>query len=114
MAAGRQNHLLYVSDRNSGRHFLTDSGAFSSVFPASSRDRRFPSAGVVFTAANGTNIKKYGSRAMSLDFGFGRFNWTFTLTDVNQPILGADFFTHFGLLIDLRSRALSMPNPSSQ
>ena len=33
--------------------------------------------------------------------GFRKFNWYFVLADVNRPILGADFFCSYHLLIDV-------------
>ena len=30
-----------------------------------------------------------------------RFTWSFLLSDVAMPIIGADFLRHFGLLVDL-------------
>ena len=59
-------------------------------------------------AANSTEIKTYGQRLLTLDLGLRRqFSWAFILADVQRPIIGIDFLTHFGLLVDLRRRQLS-------
>ncbi|GIX96543.1 retrovirus-related Pol polyprotein from transposon 297 [Caerostris darwini] len=52
-------------------------------------------------AAYGTAIPTYGKRLLKLDLGLGReFNWPFIIAIVSQPIIGADFLRHFGLLVD--------------
>lgn len=57
-------------------------------------------------AANGTAIRTYGTKLVTVDFGLRRrLNWTFTVADVSH-ILGADFLCHFNLLPDLRGRKL--------
>jgi hypothetical protein len=38
---------------------------------------------------------------MSLCFHGRHFNWTFLLANVQLPMLGADFFRHFRLVVDL-------------
>ena len=53
-------------------------------------------------AANGSVISTYGHITIRLDLGLRRdFTWRFVIADVTTPILGADFFKHFGLLVDL-------------
>ena len=37
------------------------------------------------------------------------FEWTFYVAAVTQPILGADFLRHFGLLVDIKGRKLLDP-----
>ena len=54
-------------------------------------------------AANGSSIAVYGTRSLSLNFGFGRiFQWTFHIASVRHPILGADFLSHYGLTVDCK------------
>lgn len=58
-------------------------------------------------AANGTVIDTYGLKTLILDFKLRRpFRWSFILANVSQPILGADFLTHYKLLVDLSNRKL--------
>jgi len=121
LAAGNKDFLLRVQDRNSGRRFLIDTGAEISVLPASSHDLRYANRGEPLVAANGTAIKSYGQRTLPLQLGSLRLNWSFTVADVSQPILGADFLRANSLLVDLRGGRLvhsntyaSIPAPTSQ
>lgn len=58
-------------------------------------------------AANGSPIKTYGQKVISVDLGLRkRFTWPFVLADVQKPIIGADFLEKFGLLVDLKDRCL--------
>lgn len=42
-----------------------------------------------------------GTQLMTLNLGLRRvFKWKFCIADVSHPILGADFLSHFGLLVD--------------
>lgn len=34
------------------------------------------------------------------------FSWTFVITDISIPIIGADFLEHFGLMVDLKGARL--------
>ena len=60
-------------------------------------------------AANGTSISTYGSRKLPLAFPGLKTSHTFLLADVPRPILGSDFFSRVGLLIDLKGRRLVRP-----
>lgn len=45
---------------------------------------------------------------MSLSIGLRReYTWTFTIADVELPIIGADFLAHFDLSVELSSRTLT-------
>ena len=58
-------------------------------------------------AANNTTINTYGNSKRVGNVGLKReYPWTFIVADVQQPIIGADFFIHYNLLVDLRSRCL--------
>lgn len=82
--------------------FLVDTGADISVMPPSTNSKIKPSNSCLF-AANGTKINTYGEKRISLNFGLRRsLQWTFTVADVNCPIIGADFLRNFGLLVDMR------------
>jgi hypothetical protein len=43
---------------------------------------------------------------MTMTFGGKSFSWSFLLAAVDFPILGADFLSHFGLLVDLQKGSL--------
>ena len=62
---------------------------------------------LVLQAANKTPIRTFGQRSLTLRLGLRRtFPWIFVLADVSQPIIGADFLRHFGLMVDLRAHQL--------
>ncbi len=80
-----------------------------SVIPPPRRCRLQPSH-FSLQAANSTPITTYGQRSLTLDLGLRRrFQWVFILADVQSPILGADFLSHFGLAVDLKHQRLIDP-----
>ncbi|HIC30532.1 MAG TPA: hypothetical protein EYO76_01310, partial [Flavobacteriaceae bacterium] len=60
-------------------------------------------------AANKTRIQTFGTRQCKVQFGQRQFSVNFTLADVAQPLLGADFFDDEGLCIDVKGRRLIDP-----
>jgi hypothetical protein len=58
-------------------------------------------------AANGTTIPTYGLLPLSLNLRLRReFAWRFVVAIVTQPLIGADFLSHYGLLVDCRNSRL--------
>ncbi|XP_075990207.1 uncharacterized protein LOC142985849 [Anticarsia gemmatalis] len=58
-------------------------------------------------AANGSNIKTYGTKILTLDLKLRRsFKWSFVVCDVKQAILGVDFLNYFKLILDINGRCL--------
>jgi len=58
-------------------------------------------------AANNTPIPIYGTKLVKLNLGIRRkLEWTFFIAEVKQPILGADFLAHYGILVDLKRKKL--------
>lgn len=87
---------------------MIDTGADLSVLPPTSNDRQKITSLLDLVAANGTKIDVYGKRLVNIDIGLRRiFPWTFTIANVTHPILGADFLSHFGIIVNLRSKQLS-------
>ena len=83
-----------------------DSGADECVFPATTADFRCPRSSDL-VAANGSSIKTFGKRLIEVSFAPGRrFSHHFWIATVKRPILGADFFSEHGLLIDIPRRRL--------
>jgi len=77
------------------------------VFPATFSDKnKSTAARPSLRAANGSTIKSYGTRNISLHLPIGKFQWTVVIADVTEPLLGADFLAHFGLLVDVANRRL--------
>ncbi|KFD51305.1 hypothetical protein M513_07905 [Trichuris suis] len=110
-SGGRDNRRLTSSspDGASNVSFLVDTGSEVSVLPRASQQhsrRRF--RGPLFlVAANGAQIATYGTRTINIDLGFEKpLQWSFLIADVRQPILGADFFRHFNLLVDVKRKQL--------
>ena len=96
--------LLFVSDRNSGRRFLVDTGAEVSVIPSTKWDKINGNHGPTLLAANHTSINTYGRRTLPLIFNSRKFQWCFTIADVPQPLLGADFLRKYNLLVDINGK----------
>ncbi|BHF77485.1 hypothetical protein SprV_0602059100 [Sparganum proliferum] len=70
-------------------------------------DRRFPSPGLHFQAANCSLTPTIGSLSLTLNIGFRRsFTWIFVIADVLHAILGSDFLAEFDLLVDCRRARL--------
>ena len=105
LAVGDSN-LYYVTDKNSGRSFLVDTGAQVSVLPATGHDRRYGRPGQALLAANGTSITTYGTRKVPLTICGRNFTWKFTLANVSRAIIGGDFLRSHGLLVDIRGKRL--------
>lgn len=90
-------------------NFLIDTGAEVSVLPATQSHKLLPPLTYLY-AANGTKIPVFKRQTLQLELNLRRsFEWTFYVAAVSQPILGADFLTHFDLLIDIKNRKLIDP-----
>ncbi|CAE1165528.1 unnamed protein product [Acanthosepion pharaonis] len=105
--ADGKNRLFYIHDRNNNLKFLVDTGAQISVIPLSncSKSVTTPKKALLkLQAANGTPIITYSGRIVSFNIGLRReCTWTFTIADVETPILRADF----NLSVELSSRTLT-------
>ena len=106
VTTGGLTSLFFVRDRLSTRNFLVNTGAEISVLPPTGIELRNNSQGPVLLAANGSNIKTCGKRAVTLDLPPGRFQWNFVLADVFRPILGDDFLRANSLFVDMRHQRL--------
>lgn len=108
-AAQNEKPLFRIRNQLSGSMYLVDSGACISVIPRTFGDKSKPSS-LMLQAANGSNIRTYGTRNINLCFGSnGRFSWNFVVADVTQGIIGSDFLQHYGLLVDVRNKRLISP-----
>lgn len=107
-----RSKCLYICDKESGRKFLIDTGAAVSVIPPNSVQRRKKSEHQLY-GASGRPIATFGTVVEIVDFGFKRkLKWSFIVADVTLPILGADFISNYGLLVDLKHRRLTDPTSS--
>jgi len=52
-------------------------------------------------------IATYGNQLLTLNIGLRRtIQWVFIIADVKNPIIGADFLRHYGLLVDVEHNQL--------
>ena len=105
-AVAGESSLFRVHDVHSGYHYLVDTGAELSLIPPTAFDRKFSPHTDALRAANGTSINTYGHRMQTLRLGSRNLSWTFTIAEVSQPIIGADFLCHHHLLVDVAQRRL--------
>ena len=104
------NSLCFLNDNLNNRLFLIDTGAEISVVPATNLDKQFKPPTRPLSAANGSAIATYGKRKLQFQIGSETFEWDFVIAAVERPLLGADFFRHSGLLVDIRSGKLVKPD----
>ena len=105
-AAGQNNGLLLITDSSSKRQFLVDTGAEISVLPATGLEKRAKQLGPALLVANGSSIRTYSTRTLSLVFARNTYTREFTIAEVSRPLLGADFFRSSSLLVDLGGKRL--------
>lgn len=102
-----KGRLFFIMEKETGHRFLIDTGAAVSVIPATEIDRKNRSSTAPLHVANGTSIKTYGDRSLTLNLELRtNFRWIFFIADISMAILGADFLQHFGLTVDLKQRRL--------
>lgn len=99
---------LFIKDKTSSKYFLVDTGADVSVIPPNYTDcSNTQNLGIKIFAANGSQIRTFGTKKLNLDLGLRRnFLWNFIIADVSKPILGSDFLKHYHLLPDLKSKSM--------
>ena len=94
--------LFYVTDSSTGFKFLVDTGAQVSIIPPSPTDRHIRHTNLILEAVNGTPIRTFGTRSLTLSLGLRRtFRWVFVIAETGTPILGADFLRHHRILVDM-------------
>lgn len=91
----------------SKRSFLIDTGSDLSCYPRKWLAKRPSAINYTLKAANGSDIRTYGSLGLTLNFGLRReFRWNFVVADVSSAIIGSDFLAHFDLLPDCKGKRL--------
>lgn len=98
---------LFITDKTTKLQFLVDTGSDICAYPRTLlREKRCKSKYDLF-AANGTQISTYGCIQLNLNLGLRReFKWRFIVADVSKPIIGVDFLSFYGLLVDCRHHSL--------
>ncbi len=98
---------LFVTDKNSGRDFLIDTGADISVIPPNHQEKGNAPCLFKLFAANGSQIKTYGNKSVTLNLGLRRpIRWIFVIADVQSPIIGSDLLKKYDLLVDVKNNKL--------
>jgi len=89
--------MIFLHDHESKQQFMVDTGAVCSVLPHRSKTSL---TGPQLFGGNGKTIPCWGSVRRCLTFGLRTFFVTFLLAAVYRPILGLDFLSAHGLLVD--------------
>ena len=80
------SRLLHIHDPTNRLTFLSDTGAAVSVLPPTATDRKFPQPHFHLTAANGSQIRTFGRRSLTLNLGLRRsLPWVFMVAEVQRP-----------------------------
>jgi cleavage and polyadenylation specificity factor subunit 1 len=98
---------LIITDPSTGLEFLIDTGAEVSVIPNILFRQFKPDPKTLLSAANGSAIQTFGTKLLEVTLGLRRsFKHIFILASVDRPMIGADFLSKFGILVDLRRKTL--------
>jgi hypothetical protein len=98
---------LFVTDKSSKLRFLIDTGSDLCVFPRKLIPQCRERVNYDLCAAIGTTVPTYGWLPLRLNLGLRReVAWHFVVANVTQPLIGADFISHYGLLVDCRNNRL--------
>jgi hypothetical protein len=89
--------MIFLQDDESKQQFMVDTGAVCSVLLHRSKT---PPTGPQLSGADGRTIPCWGTVRRCLSFGLHNFFVTFLLAAVYRPILGLDFLSAHGLLVD--------------
>ena len=93
---------------NHSYNFLIDTGASISLIPFNTSLPTLRPTGISLQTASQSKIECYGELDVNIALPKLRrtFNWSFVVAKVSQPILGIDFLSHYGLIIDCKLRQL--------
>ena len=106
VAGQSDSFLLHVLDTRRQEQWLVDGGALLSIIPPTRQQRRLGPSGSQLRAANGTEIRCFGSITRTITIGQTDFEFEFTVADVKNRIIGADFLAHFYLAPNHRDALL--------
>ncbi|VDL58810.1 unnamed protein product [Hymenolepis diminuta] len=101
------HNRLFLQDRNSSTSYLIDSGAEISVLPSTPANRNSSDHPLILAAVNGSPIKTYDQKSVTLDLGLRRtFRWIFTIADTSAGKKLLDSLT------SLHSKCTEYPCPT--
>jgi hypothetical protein len=89
--------MIFLQDDDSKQQFMEDTGAVCSVLQHRSKAQP---AGPQLSGTDGRTIPPWGTIRRRLSFGLRTFFVTFFLAALYRPILGLDFLSAHGLLVD--------------
>ncbi|XP_068213833.1 uncharacterized protein [Palaemon carinicauda] len=89
------------------KRFLADTSATVSMYQPLKDDHSLPSDDrAALVAANGSPITCYGTRTLKISIMGQDYSWPFLIADVKVPLLGTDFLSQNGLLVDVHHKRL--------
>ena len=98
-----------VKDHNTSENFMVDTGSAVSLLPCSrsAGDKRLTGH---MSAINGTLVPTYETISLTVTFGLRKsFKTNFLRAGVSCAILGLDFLTHFGFVLNLTNKTFHLP-----
>ncbi|XP_076756488.1 uncharacterized protein LOC143432266 [Xylocopa sonorina] len=102
---GPATSRLFVTDRATKEEVLIDTGSDLCVYPRTRIKGRIQMTKYQLCAANNIVINIYGDRTINLNIGFRRaFPWSVIIADISRSMIGADFLSQYGLLVDLGNK----------
>ena len=104
---GLQTRRIFVMDQRTKVAFLIDTCADVCVYPRKRVSGYIRKGAYKLFAANSTTISTYGTIAVDLELSLRRsFKWRMIVADVDAPIIGMDFLSFYGLLVDAKNKRL--------
>ncbi|VUZ40542.1 unnamed protein product [Hymenolepis diminuta] len=108
------SHCLRITDKITGLEFLIDSGAMRSLIPRMPNEKLTPLPYTRFVSANQSPVLEYGYKHLTVHLGLDElFPWNFIVADVDVPLIGADFLSHFGLNLKFPINCLPYVNKTA-
>lgn len=107
----KKSNLMFIKDRRSNIKFLIDTGACISLIPSTLfESNKATPEDPYLQAANGTPIKTFGEKLLTLNIGLRRnYAFPFIIADVKHAIIGADFLTKHALTINMSDKTINDP-----
>ena len=106
MASSCKEGLLFLRDKISGGCFLVDTGVEVSLFLATRTITQTAQPGASLVSANGSTIRTFRIRTVTLCFVLKQYRWNFVIAEVSRRLLGANFLQANSLLVDLKGKRL--------